>query len=126
MLSIYLKCSVWRLAVRLRLIYTSLGAKGLSFCVCNMKRCVRMGKYVAKRSGQKFGSHQVQSVNSHFLQANVRRVSKVRLLSSVRCLLTLILLKWTIWRAPTNASKWRMGFNPYPANVDNMASSYQC
>ena len=41
-------------------------------------------------------------------------------------LLTLILLTWTIWRAPTNASKWRMGFNPYPANVDNMASSYQC
>ena len=38
--------------------------------------------------------------------------------------LTLILLMWTIWRAPTNASKWRMGFNPYPANVDNMASSY--
>ena len=37
-----------------------------------------------------------------------------------------ILLTWTIWRAPTNASKWRMGFNPYPANVDNMASSYQC
>ena len=40
--------------------------------------------------------------------------------------LTLTLLTWTIWRAPTNASKWRMGFNPYPANVDNMASSYQC
>ena len=40
--------------------------------------------------------------------------------------LTLILLTWTIWRAPTNASKWRMGFNPCPANVDNMASSYQC
>ena len=39
--------------------------------------------------------------------------------------LTLTLLTWTIWRAPTNASKWRMGFNPYPANVDNMASSYQ-
>ena len=33
--------------------------------------------------------------------------------------LTLIQLTWTIWRAPTNASKWRMGFNPYPANVDN-------
>ena len=31
--------------------------------------------------------------------------------------LTLILLTWTIWRAPTNASKWRMGFNPYPANA---------
>ena len=29
--------------------------------------------------------------------------------SAVR--LTLILLTWTIWRAPTNASKWRMGFN---------------
>jgi hypothetical protein len=25
--------------------------------------------------------------------------------------LTLILLTWTIWRGPTNASKWRMGFN---------------
>ena len=25
--------------------------------------------------------------------------------------LILILLTWTIWRAPTNASKWRMGFN---------------
>ena len=25
--------------------------------------------------------------------------------------LTLILLTWTIWRSPTNASKWRMGFN---------------
>ena len=25
--------------------------------------------------------------------------------------LTLIPLTWTIWRAPTNASKWRMGFN---------------
>ena len=25
--------------------------------------------------------------------------------------LTLILLMWTIWRTPTNASKWRMGFN---------------
>ena len=25
--------------------------------------------------------------------------------------LTLILLTWTIWRAPTNASKWRMGFS---------------
>jgi hypothetical protein len=28
-----------------------------------------------------------------------------------RIILTLILLTWTIWRAPTNASKWRMGFN---------------
>ena len=25
--------------------------------------------------------------------------------------LTLILLTWTTWRAPTNASKWWMGFN---------------
>ena len=29
----------------------------------------------------------------------------------IRRLLTLTLLTWTIWRAPTNASKWRMGFN---------------
>ena len=25
--------------------------------------------------------------------------------------ITLTLLTWTIWRAPTNVSKWRMGFN---------------
>ena len=25
--------------------------------------------------------------------------------------LTIILLTWTIWRAPVNASKWRVGFN---------------
>ena len=25
--------------------------------------------------------------------------------------LTLTLLTWTIWRAPTDASKWRMGFH---------------
>ena len=25
--------------------------------------------------------------------------------------LTLVLLTWTIWRAPTNDSKWQMGFN---------------
>jgi len=41
--------------------------------------------------------------------------------------LTLILLTWRIWRAPNNARKWQMGFNsefnPYPANVENMASS---
>ena len=30
---------------------------------------------------------------------------------SHRLVLTLILLTWTIWRAPTNASKWRMGLN---------------
>ena len=36
------------------------------------------------------------------------------------------LLTWTKWRAPASASKWRMGFNLYLANVDNMASSYQC
>ena len=28
-----------------------------------------------------------------------------------KVLLTLILLTWTIWRSPTNASKWRMEFN---------------
>jgi hypothetical protein len=55
-------------------------------------------------------------------------------------ILTLTLLTWTKWRAPTNASKWRMGFNlafkglrkpqnyrnRYPANVDKMVGSCQC
>ena len=31
--------------------------------------------------------------------------------TSWRAYLTLILLTWTKWRATTNASKWRMGFN---------------
>ena len=31
--------------------------------------------------------------------------------ASITRRLTLILLTWTIWRTPTNASKWRMGFN---------------
>jgi hypothetical protein len=30
---------------------------------------------------------------------------------SYQCTLTLTVLTWTKWRAPTNASKWRMGFN---------------
>jgi hypothetical protein len=28
-----------------------------------------------------------------------------------KIILTLILLTWTIWWAPNNASKWHMGFN---------------
>jgi hypothetical protein len=38
----------------------------------------------------------------------------MRLLARYRVVLialTPTLLTWTIWRAPTNASKWRMGFN---------------
>ena len=34
-----------------------------------------------------------------------------KLITARSRLLTLILLTSTIWRAPTNASKWRMGFN---------------
>jgi len=36
--------------------------------------------------------------------------------------LTLTLLKWRMWLAPNNASGWQMGFNPCPANVENMLS----
>ena len=36
---------------------------------------------------------------------------KEKLHTGAGVLLTLTLLTWTIWRAPTNASKWRMGFN---------------
>ena len=35
----------------------------------------------------------------------------MKLDGSVWTELTLILITWTIWRAPTNASKWRMRFN---------------
>ena len=37
--------------------------------------------------------------------------------------LSLILLTWRIWWAANNASRWQVGFNPYPANVENMVSS---
>jgi hypothetical protein len=33
--------------------------------------------------------------------------------------LTLILLTWTIWRAPTNASKWRIEFNSAFKELNN-------
>ena len=38
-------------------------------------------------------------------------LQETTLFRSVQSLLTFILLTWTKWRAPTNASKWRMGFN---------------
>jgi hypothetical protein len=37
--------------------------------------------------------------------------------------LTLILLTWTIWRAPTNARKWRMGFNSAFKGLNNTLTS---
>ena len=47
-----------------------------------------------------------------------------------KLMLTLTLLTWTIWRAPTNASKWRMGFNsafkglivPFDVSMSYLAS----
>jgi len=36
--------------------------------------------------------------------------------------LTLILLTWRIWGVSNNVSRWQMGFNPYPVNVENMVS----
>jgi hypothetical protein len=39
--------------------------------------------------------------------------------------LTLILLTWTKWRAPTNASKWRMGFNSAFKGLNEM-TTYEC
>jgi len=37
--------------------------------------------------------------------------------------LTIFLLTWRICWAPNNVSRWQMGFNPYPANVENIVSS---
>ena len=38
--------------------------------------------------------------------------------------LTLILLTWTIWRAPTNDSKWRMGFNSASEGIRGILAKY--
>jgi hypothetical protein len=38
-------------------------------------------------------------------------VEKKLIQAKLFVILTLPLLTWTIWRAPTNASRWRMGFN---------------
>ena len=46
--------------------------------------------------------------HSVFLAQNVCVVAQLLVCSMC---LTLILLTWTIWWAPTNASKWQMGFN---------------
>ena len=40
--------------------------------------------------------------------------------------LTLTLLTWTIWRAPTNASKWRMGFNSAFKGLTRYYSTMVC
>ena len=50
---------------------------------------------------------------SHSVLLRMRNISgkSCRESQHTRLMLTLILLMWTIWRAPTNASKWRMGFN---------------
>ena len=60
-------------------------------------------------------SHQILSIPPH----DKTRLQLVKLPflnfqlqpNSDSIILTLILLTWTIWRAPNNASKWRMGFN---------------
>jgi len=36
--------------------------------------------------------------------------------------LNLILLTWRIWWTSNNASRWKMGFKSYPANVENVVS----
>ena len=40
----------------------------------------------------------------------IQVIAIVSVVRSAKCL-TLTLLTWTRWRTPTNASKWRMGFN---------------
>ena len=40
--------------------------------------------------------------------------------------LTLILLMWTIWRAPTNVSKWRMGYNSAFKGLIRTANLFIC
>jgi hypothetical protein len=39
--------------------------------------------------------------------------------------LNLNLLTWTIWRAPTNVSKWRMGFNSAFKGVMEINANYR-
>ena len=48
--------------------------------------------------------------NSVKLNTIFLRIDDLKCACYIPCL-TLTLLTWTIWRAPTNASKWRMGFN---------------
>ena len=48
----------------------------------------------------------VQYRPHHFAQISANWKIKLQ-----NCTSTRILLTWTIWRASTNASKWRMGFN---------------
>jgi len=44
-------------------------------------------------------------------------------MSEAHIFITLVLLTWRIWWVLNNVSKGQMGFNPYPANVENMVSS---
>ena len=67
------------------------------------------------RLGLFFGLQNIRNMNiSQFVFSLLESTSFVRKFVFPRRLfnpLTFIQLTWTIWRAPTNANKWRMGFN---------------
>ena len=55
---------------------------------------------------------------SNYREAHIRldatfstNLTSQNILKFLCLILTLILLTWTKWRVPTNASKWRIGFN---------------
>jgi hypothetical protein len=61
-----------------------------------------------------FGSHQLYTSDDALMRpfGNCTTCSRnTGALYGLAVILTLNLLTWTIWRAPTNASKWRMRFN---------------
>jgi hypothetical protein len=64
--------------------------------------------YSLRNSPEDCSCHQLrgESLKSHLLTL----LSELNL-GETFTPLTLILLTWTKWRAPINASKWRMGFN---------------
>jgi hypothetical protein len=54
-----------------------------------------------------------------------KNFNKARGIVNIR-ILTFTLLTWTIWRAPTNASKWRMGFNSTFKELNGESIKWQC
>ena len=63
-----------------------------------LQRCASALAFIDKPIQQisLLACHKLQQLGKETIEASV---------------LTLILLTWTIWRSPTNAIKWRIGFN---------------
>ena len=82
-----------------------LASRALKCVKCCLILCV------TQSCSSKFCAVSVIYLTSSVIQTAIQYLFYVLFFFTSTHYLILILLTWTIWQAPTNASKWRMGFN---------------